>query len=91
MKTSGVLIKLGASAEAEFPESNKGDTPSSGYFLSRPIVGEGFIFYRDNRSALHTSFIVSIVDEDKNSITFKTNNSVYQLTFNLFEDLEDID
>lgn len=89
MKTNASIVKLGVAAEAEFPDSSAGDTPRSGYFLQKPAVGEPFIFHQDgDLSALRTSTVMAIQDESKDSIRFRTNNSIYQVTYNMFEDID---
>lgn len=84
---TGVLIKLGVADDAEYPESNAGNQGHSGTFSEKPTVGQSFWLNTDT-GLFRTSFIVEIIKETDNSIIFKTNNSVYQVTTNLFEDID---
>jgi len=88
-KTSlGILLKLchiRSSNIFNFPQS--GYTHKSGCFINKPKVGCSFIMVTEN-GPFATSFVVKIIEEDKNKILFNTRNSTYQLSINLFEDID---
>jgi hypothetical protein len=83
----GSLIKLGTSDDAEFPDSSAGNTPHCGGVIAKPTLGMPFYLRRAN-GLFGTSFVKEIVEETDNRVVFKTNNSVYQLSINLFEGID---
>lgn len=87
MKTYGIIVKLGVSDNAEYPDSSAGNSSKTGFFIEKPEASKAFYFYEDEEMncLFRTSRIVEIIKETDTEITFKTNNSVYQLTFNLFD------
>ncbi len=85
MTTNTILIKLGVSDNAEFPDSSAGDESRTGYFSEKPTLNQGFYFSEHDGSLFRTSYVVEITKETESEIVFKTNNSIYQLSFNLFD------
>lgn len=85
---TGILVKLGVADNAEFPESDAGNQSRSGTFSQKPTVMESFWMDIGDGGLFRTSFIVEIISETDNVVVFKTNNSVYQLTTNLFEGID---
>jgi len=83
----GTIVKLGVAQEAEYPDSAAGDSPHCGQFGEKPTVGQTF-FMHTERGIFKTSFIVKIIEESDNRMRFETNNSVYQLSINLFGDVD---
>ncbi len=83
----GTIVKLVVATDAQYPESAAGDSPHCGTFIEKPTVGQSF-WMDTNGGVFRTSFIKKIIEESDNRMRFETNNSVYQLTINLFEDID---
>lgn len=77
----GTLCKLGTPEDAEFKSSRAGNGIRSGYFQDKPQLGYSFILFDEEKMGrgLKTSYIKEIIEETTDSITFKTNNSIYKL------------
>jgi hypothetical protein len=86
MKNKGTLTKVKVSDDAESPNT-AGDGCRQGFFLTKPTIGQAFIFVNQNKiTGIKTSTIKDILDETDNSITFETNNSIYKLDIDSFEE-----
>ena len=85
--TYGIITKLGPTIDAEYPDSAAGNSPHSGKFITKPTVGLGFVLDVGGKYFL-TSYVKKIIKETDNLMRFETNNSVYQLAINLFEDID---
>ncbi len=83
----GSLIKIGVPSDAQNPESHKGDSPHGGTIFFKPEVGQPFLMSTE-KGAFRTSYVKEIIEETDNKVVFNTNNSVYQLTINLFEGID---
>lgn len=84
---NGILMKLDVSENAEYPDSDAGNTPRHGNFVEKPMVGKGFYLETEN-GLFRTSFLVEILSETENEMVFKTNNSIYKLYINVLRNIE---